>query len=146
MPAAHPYLNFPGTCLEAFEFYRTVLGGEFGGVHKFAEMPGDGGQDVPPDAVMHISLPVGHSILMGSDVLPGMGTVTFGSSCYVYLDRDTPEDGKRVFEELSGGGQVEMPFDLQFWGDYYGSLTDRYGVKWMVGVAAAGQGHPPADA
>lgn len=142
MPAAYPYLNFPGTCLEAFEFYRAVLGGEFGGVHRFADMPSDAGPsgDAPPDGVMHISLPVGDSILMGSDVPPGMGEVHFGSHCYVYLDRDTPDDGKRVFDELSDGGAVEMPFGLQFWGDYYGSLTDRYGVKWMVGVAGTASG------
>lgn len=60
----------------------------------------------------------------------------------MYLDRDTPDDGERVFGELSAGGQVEMPFGLQFWGDYYGSLTDRYGVKWMVGVAGQDSGQP----
>ena len=141
MPSANAYLNFPGTCLEAFEFYRSVLGGEFGGVHKFSDMPGDG-PDAPPDGVLHVSLPVGDSFLMGSDVPPAMGTVTFGSSCYVYLDRDTPEDGKRVFEELSAGGEVQTPFGLQFWGDYYGSLTDRYGAKWMVGVAGSPSEQP----
>jgi PhnB protein len=136
MPSADPYLSFPGNCLEAFEFYRSVLGGEFSGLHKFDDMPSDGGQgDEPaPEGVMHISLPIGDSILMGSDVPPGMGTVTFGNAYHVYLGRDTPDDARRVFDGLSDGGDVEMPFDLQFWGDYYGSLTDRYGVKWMVGV------------
>jgi PhnB protein len=144
MPSANPYLNFPGSCLEAFEFYRSVLGGEFGGLHKFSDMPSDGspGAETVPDGVMHVSLPIGDSILMGSDVPASMGTVEFGSSCYVYLGRDTPDDGKRVFEELSEGGQVEMPYDLQFWGDYYGSFTDRYGVKWMVGVAGPDSGQP----
>ena len=141
MASANPYLNFSGTCLEAFEFYRSVLGGEFAGVNKFADMPGGAGPDVSPDAIMHMSLPVGDSILMGSDVPPGMGTVSQGSYCYIYLDRDTPDDGKRVFEELSAGGEVEMPFEMQFWGDYYGSFTDRYGVKWMVGVAG-GEAQP----
>jgi PhnB protein len=136
MTSANPYLNFPGNCLAAFEFYRSVLGGEFSALHKFSDMPsGDAGGEAPsPDGVMHVSLPVGDSILMGSDVPPSMGTVDFGSSCYVYLGRDTPDDGERVFTELSEGGQVEMAYGLQFWGDYYGSFTDRYGVKWMVGV------------
>lgn len=145
MPSANPYLNFPGNCLEAFEFYRSVFGGEFSGLHKFEDMPSEDGQDAhgaPPEGVMHVSLPIGDSILMGSDVPPGMGTVDFGSSCYVYLDRDSVDDGQRVFNELSDGGDVAMPFGLQFWGDYYGSFTDRYGVKWMVGVAGTDQGQP----
>ena len=72
---------------------------------------------------------------MGSDVPPGMGTVTPGNTCYVCLSPDGPEEARRVFDGLSAGGDVEMPFDLQFWGDYFGSFTDRYGIRWMVDVA-----------
>ena len=139
MASANPYLNFPGTCLEAFEFYKSVLGGEFSSVNKFSEMPpgamGSQGDEAAPDGIMHISLPIGGSILMGSDVPPGMGSVTPGNSCYVCLSPDGPDEAKRVFEGLSEGGQVEMPFDRQFWGDYFGSFTDRYGIRWMVDVA-----------
>src|SRR6187200_3189198 len=138
MASANPYLNFPGNCLEAFEFYKSVLGGEFSSVNKFSDMPADAGQDetheAPPEGIMHISLGIGDSILMGSDVPPGMGTVTPGNSCYVRLSPDSPEEGKRVFDGLSDGGDIELPFDKQFWGDYFGSFTDKYGIKWMVDV------------
>ena len=135
MASANPYLNFPGTCMEAFDFYKSVFGGEYTNVSKFSDMPAEGGQESPPDGIMHISLPYGESMLMGSDVPPGMGTVTPGNTCYVCLSPDSPEEARRVFDGLSAGGDVEMPFDLQFWGDYFGSFTDRYGIRWMVDVA-----------
>ena len=139
MASANPYLNFSGNCLEAFEFYKSVLGGEFSSVNKFSEMPSDVISDQThepaPDGIMHISLPIGDSVLMGSDVPPGMGTVTAGNTCYVCLSPDSPDDAKRVFDGLSDGGAIEMPFDRQFWGDYFGSFTDRYGIRWMVNVA-----------
>jgi PhnB protein len=139
MASANPYLNFPGSCLEAFEFYKSVLGGEFSSINTFSEMPSDATSDQTsepaPDGIMHISLPIGDSILMGSDVPPGMGTITAGNTCYVCLSPDSPDEARRVFDGLSAGGEIEMPFDRQFWGDYFGSFTDKYGIKWMVDVA-----------
>jgi PhnB protein len=139
MASANPYLNFPGNCLEAFEFYKSVLGGEFSTVMRFSDMPSDAPSDEThepaPEGIMHVSLPIGDSFLMGSDVPPGMGTVTAGNTCYVCLSPDSPDEGKRVFGGLSEGGDVELPFDKQFWGDYFGSFTDRYGIKWMVNAA-----------
>ena len=150
MASANPYLNFSGNCLDAFEFYKSVLGGEFSSVNKFSEMPSDATSDQThepapapaPDGIMHISLPIGDSILMGSDVPPGMGTVTQGNACYVCLSPDSPDEAKRVFEGLSQGGEIEMPFDRQFWGDYFGSFTDKYGIRWMVDVADPDAGQP----
>ena len=139
MASANPYLNFSGNCLEAFAFYKSVLGGEFSSVNKFSEMPSDATSDQTnepaPDGIMHISLPIGDSILMGSDVPPGMGTVTAGNTCYVCLSPDSPDEAKRVFDGLSEGGEIEMAFGRQFWGDYFGSFTDTYGIRWMVDVA-----------
>jgi len=146
MASANPYLNFSGNCLEAFEFYRSVLGGEFSAVSSFSEMPVDAATDrthePPPDGIMHISLPIGDSILMGSDVPPGMGTVTAGNACYVCLSPDSVEEGKRVFDGLSDGGEIEMPWGRQFWGDYFGSFTDSYGIRWMVVAADPGVEQP----
>ncbi len=139
MASANPYLNFGGNCAEAFEFYRSVLGGEFTSNMKFADMPSEG-TDPAPEGIMHISLPFGDSVLMGSDVPPGPESVTFGNTCYVCLSPDSPDDGKRIHEGLSDGGEVEMPFEKQFWGDYFGSFTDRYGIKWMIDV-----GDPDAE-
>lgn len=139
MASANPYLNFSGNCLEAFEFYKSVLGGEFSSVNRFSEMPSaatsEQAQEPPPEGIMHISLPIGASILMGSDVPPGMGTVTAGNTCYVCLSPDSPDEARRLFDGLSHGGEIEMPFDRQFWGDYFGSFTDKYGIRWMVDVA-----------
>jgi PhnB protein len=134
MASANPYLNFSGNCMEAFDFYKSVLGGEYTNVSPFSDMPSDGSQEAP-DGIMHISLPIGDSLLMGSDVPPGMGEVTAGNSCYVCVSPDSPDDAKRIFDGLSQGGEIEMPFDRQFWGDYFGSFTDKYGIRWMVDVA-----------
>jgi len=149
MASANPYLNFSGNCLEAFEFYKSVLGGEFSSVNKFSEMPSDATSDQTnepaPDGIMHISLPIGDSILMGSDVPPGMGTVTAGNTCYVCLSPDSPDEAKRVFVGLSEGGEIEMAFDRQFWGDYFGSFTDKYVIRWMVDVADPDASSRPRD-
>lgn len=138
MASANPYLNFAGNCADAFDFYRSVFGGEFSNVSKFSDMPADDGEAPAPelaDQVMHIALPLGDSLLMGSDVPEGMGTVTPGSSTYVCIEPDTVEDGRRIFDRLAEGGEVEMPYESQFWGDYFGSCSDRYDIKWMVVVA-----------
>lgn len=141
MASANPYLNFPGNCMEAFDFYRSVLGGEYANVSKFSDMPAetpaDESHQSSPEGIMHISLPIGDSVLMGSDVPPGMGTVTPGNTCYVCLSPDGPDEARKIFEGLSEGGDIEMPFDKQFWGDYFGSFTDKYGIKWMVDAAGS---------
>lgn len=146
MASANPYLNFSGNCMEAFDFYKSILGGEFSNVSRSSDMPSDTGTDAShdpaPEGIMHISLPVGDSTLMGSDVPPGMGSVIAGNTCYVCLSPDSPDEGRRVFDGLSDGGQVEMPYDKQFWGDFYGSLTDRFGIKWMVNAADPGAEQP----
>lgn len=138
MASANPYLNFAGTCAEAFDFYRSVFGGEFDTAMKVSDMPADAGPPPDPalaDQILHISLPLGDSILMGSDVPPEMGTVTAGSSTYVCVTPDSVDEARQVFERLSEGGDVEMPFDKQFWGDYFGSCSDKYGIRWMVDIA-----------
>lgn len=132
MATANPYLNFAGNCEEAFNFYKSVLGGDFGHVGKFSEMPGyePGG----PDGIMHISLEYGDSAIFGSDVPPSMGTITPGNNCYICLNPDTPDDARKIYDGLSAGGKIEMPFEKQFWGDFYGSFEDKFGTKWMVDV------------
>jgi PhnB protein len=138
MAIANPYLNFPGNCQEAFTFYKSVFGGEFSNVTKFSEMPADPSMpdiEVDPDQIAHMSLPLGDSTLMGSDVPPSMGTVTQGNSTYICLTPDSVEDAEKQFGALCEGGQVEMAFGKQVWGDYFGSCTDRYGIRWMVDVS-----------
>lgn len=139
MPKVTPYLNFDGRCEEAFEFYRSVLGGEFVGVNRFSEMP----PDVPmtPDdgnMIMHIALQLedGQAI-MGSDRPSGMGKTTFGDSVHVSIGPDSAEEGRRIFDALSDGGEVTMPYERQFWGADYGMCTDRFGIHWMINYDAS---------
>ena len=129
----NPYLNFPGNCEEAFEFYRAALGGEMT-ITRFSEIPADAGfPPVDGNLVMHVSLHFGNGqVLMGSDVPEAMGTVEIGNYANVSVGPDSAEQAKQIFDDLTEGGKVTMPFERQFWGDDYGSLIDKYGVSWMV--------------
>jgi PhnB protein len=132
----HVYLNFPGNAAEAFEFYRSVFGGELSSHVRFRDMPMEG-VDIPEadqNKAMHIALPIGgDSMLMASDALESLGqTLERGNNVYVSVHPDTREDADRIFNGLSAGGEVEMPIADQVWGDYFGSCTDKFRIKWMV--------------
>lgn len=135
------YLNFSNQTEAAFLFYQSVFGGEFdGGMMRFSDVPPS--DDAPPIAeeeknlVMHVTLPIlGGHLLMGSDVPASMGSVHKGNSVYISLHPDTRAEADRLFSALSDGGEVEMPLQDMFWGDYYGSLTDKFGIHWMINCA-----------
>ncbi|MEA4996015.1 MAG: VOC family protein [Petrimonas sp.] len=139
MAKLNPYLNFDGTCEEAFRFYKVVFGGEFlGDVHKMKDIPG---MEIPEEAknrIMHVALPVGNDLLMGSDVFLGQPFVQ-GNNNYISLFPESREEADRLFGALSEGGEVEMPMADQFWGDYFGSLKDKFGVYWMINYNSANQ-------
>ena len=133
------YLNFQRTTEEAFNFYKEVFGGEFiGGLHRMGEVPAVEGQpalsDEDKNLVMHVALKLlGDFVLMGTDVPESRGfTVTFGNNSYINLQPDTRAEAEMLFAKLSEGGHVGMPLQEMFWGDYYGSLADKFGVQWMV--------------
>jgi PhnB protein len=133
------YLNFSGNAEEAFNFYRSVFGGEFTSLVRFKDMPMPGRKLAPQDEkkLMHIALPVGKDLLMASDTLESMGhRVVNGSNVILSLHPESKEEADRLFRGLSAGGKVEMPMAKQVWGDYYGSFSDKYGVLWMVNYAA----------
>lgn len=135
MAKLNPYLNFDGKAEEAFHFYRSVFGGEFlGDVYKMSSAPGtENLSDEEKNRVMHIALPVGTDLLMGSDIIPGFGQkLTVGNSSYVSIFPESRDEADRIFKELSEGGEIEMPIEDQFWGDYFGSFQDRYGICWMI--------------
>ena len=139
MATVSTYLNFTRTTEEVFNFYRSVFRTEFvGGISRFKDMPPQSGCPPLPEAdkelVMHVALPtIGGHLLMGSDAPESMGyKVTPGNNVYINLQPDTRAEADRLFGELSAGGQVEMPMQDMFWGDYFGSFTDRFGVKWMI--------------
>ena len=140
MAKTSTYLNFPGQTEEVFHFYKSIFGSEFcgGGVMRFGDIPTQEG--MPPMAedvknlVMHIELPIlGGHILMGSDAPESMGFhVQFGNNVYLNLDADTREETLRLFKALSDGGKIEMDLQDVFWGAYFGSCVDKYGINWMV--------------
>ena len=131
----HPYLNFPGTAEEAMRFYAQALGGTLSEIHYFGTMPG--ADQLPAGAqrlVMHVALELPNGFgLMASDRMEGMGPpYVVGTSITVSLHPSSRAEADQVFVALSEGGQVTMPLGDQFWGDYYGTFTDRFGVPWMV--------------
>jgi PhnB protein len=139
MARVSTYLNFPGTTEQAFEFYRSVFGGEFSfPVQRFRDMPPQ--PDAPPcspadlDLVLHVELTIlGGHVLMGTDAVESMGfKVQQGNNVYINLEPDTRVETERLFNALAEGGQVQMPLQDMFWGAYYGSLVDRFGMQWML--------------
>ncbi len=138
MARTSTYLNFARKTEEAFNFYKSVFGGDFvgDGIARFGDIPPSG--DAPPISdkdkylVMHIELPiVGGHMLMGSDAPESMGfTVNFGNNVHINLEPDTRKEAKILFDALSGGGKVTMELQDMFWGAYFGSCTDKFGVQW----------------
>lgn len=139
MPRVSTYLNFPRNTEQAFLFYQSVFGGEFeGGINRFADIPPQPGQPEmsaeDKQLVMHIALPIlGGHMLMGTDAPESMGfKVNQGNNVYINLEPDTKEEADRLFAALSVNGKVEMPMQQMFWGAYFGSLTDQFGINWMI--------------
>ena len=137
------YLNFKNSTEEAFNFYRSEFGGDFeGGLMRFSDVPPT--ENMPPlpeddkRLVMHVALPItGGFYLMGSDAPESMGfRVNNGNNVYLNLEPDTREETRRLFGALSEGGKVEQELREMFWGDYYGSCRDKFGVQWMFNCAS----------
>ncbi len=143
MASVSTYLNFPGNTEAAFLFYRTVFGTEFdsNGIMRMGHVPAAPGQ--PPLAetdrnlVMHVCLPIlGGHLLMGTDATESMGfKMNMGNNIYINLQPDTRAETDRLFARLAEGGRVDMPLREMFWGDYFGSLVDKFGVQWMFNCA-----------
>lgn len=132
----NPYLNFDGNAEEAFRFYQSVFGGELF-VQKMDSVPGMEIPENEKNRTMHVSLPIGNGQnLMASDCLPSQGHVLkVGNNNYISISPDSREEADRIFNGLSAGGKVEMPMEDMFWGDYFGSFTDKFGVCWMINFA-----------
>ena len=135
MAAVNAYLNFQGNTEEAFTFYKSVFGGEFVTLQRFKDTPhGDKMSAADREKIMHVALPVGQgTMLMGTDTLESMGqSVTFGTNISLAVNPDSEADATQIFNGLSTGGKVTMPMEKAFWGAYFGMLTDRFGILWMV--------------
>ncbi|NQU84813.1 MAG: VOC family protein [Mariniphaga sp.] len=132
MSTVNIYLTFNGNCKEAFDFYKSILGGEFRSMSKFGDMP-----PMPEDQkkrIMHITLPVSkETVLMGSDS-GGEWAKNFkqGNNFSVSVSTDSEEEADRTFNGLVQGGNAMMPMNKTFWGAYFGMLTDKFGINWIV--------------
>lgn len=138
MARVSTYLNFSRNTEEAFNFYKSVFGGEFmGGISRMGEAPIAEGQsplsEQDKNLVMHVALPIlGGHVLMGTDAPESMGfKFVPGNNIFINLEPDSKEETDRLFKALSDGGKVEMKMQDMFWGDYFGSCTDKFGIKWM---------------
>ncbi|MBC8046352.1 MAG: VOC family protein [Fimbriimonadaceae bacterium] len=138
MATANVYLNFNGNCEEAFNFYQTVFGGDFGYIGRFKDMPaGEGGTKMSPEdgeKIMHISIRLSEtSAIMGSDT-GGEWAPNFkqGNNFSVSLTTESKDEADKLYNGLSNGGQATMPMAKTFWGDYFGMFTDKFGINWMV--------------
>lgn len=135
------YLNFPGNTEDAFLFYQSVFRTEFiNGITRFEDIPAHSNHPPVADAIkkmiLHIELPItGGHILMATDASPEMGfTLTQGNNMHICIEPETKEEAKRLFEALAEGGKITMPIADMFFGAYFGSLTDKHGINWMVNV------------
>ncbi len=133
------YLNFPGNTEEAFNFYKVVFQSAFlGGIQRFDQVPSEPGQPQLADhvkkMVLHVGLPIlGDHILMGTDAPKEMGfTVSTGNNMHIQLEPESREETERIFNSLSAGGKVSMALQDMFWGAYFGSFTDKFGINWML--------------
>lgn len=139
MKSVCPYLNFDGRTEEAFNYYKLVFGGEFigNGLSRMSDEPGVDElpiTDEEKNRIMHVSLALTKDIiLMGSDILPSLGhQLITGNNNYICLIMESREEADRIYNALSEGGVIETPIGEQFWGDYFGSLKDKFGVCWMI--------------
>ncbi len=139
MARTSTYLNFHRNTEEVFNFYKSVFGGEFGngGIARFSDIPV--ADSMPPlsaedkNLVMHVELPIlGGHVLMGTDAPETMGfIINMGNNIYINLEPDTRKETLKLFNALSSGGLITMELQDMFWGAYFGSCTDKFGVQWM---------------
>lgn len=138
MVTANIYLNFNGNCEIAFNFYKSVFGGEFPYIGRFNEMPPQEGQPVMPEEmgnqIMHVSLPIGNgTMIMGSDCgAEWAPNFNAGNNFSISLNTDSKDEAEKLFNGLSANGTITMPLADTFWGDYFGMCIDQFGVNWMI--------------
>jgi len=137
MSTVNPYLSFNGNCEEAFNFYKSVFGGDFPYIGRYKEMPPVDGKSCAPkdeEKIMHISLPISkETILMGADNIGAFGPATQnGNNIALIINADSEDEANRIFARLSEGGHVSMPMNKTFWGAYFGTCIDKLGINWMV--------------
>lgn len=143
MASINPHINFNGNAEEAFNFYRSVFGGEFSKLIRFKDMAHAGFKVADHEAakIMHIALPISKSCLMGNDVPEVLGRTNENENrSKIVVNVESREEADRVYSGLSDGGMVEMPIADSPWGSYFGMFRDRYGIEWMIEYDPQAQG------
>jgi PhnB protein len=131
----NPYLNFPGNAEDAFIFYKSIFGGDFAMIQRFKDTPEAGNvAAADQNKIMHIALPIGKgNILMATDAIGSHGeSLKVGNNFHLSISTDTKVEADKIFNGLSSGGQATMPMSQTFWGSYFGMLTDKFGIPWMI--------------
>jgi len=140
MALINPHINFNSNCEEAFNFYRSVFGGEFSRLVRFKDLAGleHTASEAEADKIMHIALPIGDNTLMGNDVPQILGRVNEQENrSKISVTAASREEADKLFNGLSAGGDVEMPIGDSPWGSYFAMFRDKYGIEWMVEYAAS---------
>jgi PhnB protein len=143
MPLINPHINFNGNAEEAFNFYKSVFGGEFAKIIRFkdissAEFPV---AEHEANKIMHIALPIGNSFLMANDVPEILGRTSENENrSKIVITAESKEEADKLFNGLSADGQIEMPISDSPWGSYFGMFRDKYGIEWMVEFDANAKG------
>ena len=135
MALINPHINFNGNAEEAFNFYKSVFGGEFAKLFRFKDMESSGNMfaENEENKIMHIALPIGKNILMANDVPESMGPTNENENrSKISISTDSKEEADKLFRGLSAGGQIECPIGDSPWGSYFGCFRDKYGIEWMV--------------
>ena len=137
MATVNIYLTFDGNCEEAFKFYQSVFGGQIPYMGRFKDMPpGEEGHVKPGEEnrIMHVSLPISkETMLMGSDTSSEWASgYSQGNNFTISITADSKEEANKLFKGLSAGGKVTMPLSKTFWSECFGTLTDKFGINWMV--------------
>jgi len=135
MALINPHINFNGNAEEAFNFYKSVFGGEFAMIMRFNDMSGTEHPIAEHEAnkIMHIALPIGKNILMANDVPESMGHVNENENrSKISISAESREEADKLFSGLSAGGNIEVPIGDSPWGSYFGMFRDKFGIEWMV--------------
>ena len=135
MALINPHINFNGNAEEAFNFYKSVFGGEFATIIRLKDMasPENPVAEIDANKIMHIALPIGPNVLMGNDVPSFLGTVNENENrSKISVGAESREEADKLFNGLSAGGSVEVPISDSPWGSYFAMFRDKYGIEWMV--------------
>ena len=135
MATINPHINFNGNAEEAFNFYKSVFGGEFKKIMRFKDLASAEFPVAEHEAnkIMHIALPIGNSILMANDVPEILGRTNENENrSKIVISAESKEEADKLFNGLSAGGRIEMPISDSPWGSYFGMFRDKFGIEWMV--------------